>query len=275
MGRPHIATRYEEFRMVGATSLREAIRLGHYRGHTAGLADGKLQADVIILPNSLADDFLDYCMRNPKSLPLVGVNRAGDPSLPTLGEIDVRTDLPQYDVFHAGPQTWSRTDIISLWRDDLVAFALGGTFSFEHMLRQNRIEVRHVAMSQNVPLYRSSIRTQSVGVFGGYMVVSMRPIRKDLVDRARAMTARFPHAHGSPVHVGDPVEIGIDDLDSPDWGDAVDIHPDEIPVFWASGLTAQSVLKCSTPEMFITNTPGHMLITDLDADADVGQIRLF
>jgi uncharacterized protein YcsI (UPF0317 family) len=267
-------TTHEEFRALDAAELRQAIRLGHYRGHTAGLAQGRLQAGVVILPHRLTDAFLKYCARNPKALPLVGLNRTGDPSLPTLGDIDLRTDLPQYDVFRAGRPVLRRIDIADLWRDDFAAFALASTLSIAHALLEAGIPLRHLASGRNLPFYRSSIGTRGAGPLSGPTVVSMRPIGRELVDKVRALTARYPHAHGAPVHVGDPAAIGIADLDRPDWGDATALRPGEVPVFWASALTAQDALKGAGTEIFIMNPPGHMLVTDVDADADVGQFRL-
>jgi uncharacterized protein YcsI (UPF0317 family) len=99
------------------------------------------------------------------------------------------------------------------------------------------------------------------------MVVSMRPIRSGDVAKAVTVTARFPGAHGAPVHVGDPAALGIRDLGRPDWGDPQPVGPAEVPVFWACGVTPQAVALASKPPFMITHSPGHMFITDLPNSA--------
>ncbi len=245
-------------------SVRLLARSGRLQGPTAGLANGFVQANLAILPKALADDFLRFCQRNPKPCPLLSVSDPGDPRLPGLGDdLDIRTDVPRYRVWKHGELLDEPTDIRSHWRDDLVSFAIGCSFSFEEALMEEGIEVRHVAQGVNVPMYRTNVATQPAGRFSGPLVVSMRPFRAADAIRAIQITSRYPAVHGAPVHIGDPALIGITDLGRPDYGDAVRVASDEIPVFWACGVTPQSVVAASRPEFCITHAPGHMLVTDL------------
>ncbi len=252
-----------------ATEVRAAIRRGAYAGHTAGLAAGKLQCNLAILPERFALDFLRFCQRNPKPCPLVGVGDSGDPKLPTLGhDIDIRTDVSKYRVFRDGALRDEVTDISDIWADDLVTVALGCSFTFENALLRANIPVRHIETGRNVPMYRSAIDLVPAGPFGGQMVVTMRPIPAAQVAQARAISSRFPQAHGSPIAAGDPADIGIANLAQPDWGDAVEIHPGEVPVYWACGVTPQNVLLDARLPLCITHSPGHMLIADVAEDAE-------
>ena len=243
---------------------RAAIRAGVWTGHTSGLAEGHVQGNVVILPELLANDFLRYCQRNPKPCPLLAVSEPGDALLPSLGaDIDIRTDVPRYRVWRDGELAEQPTDIRALWRNDLVTFVIGCSFSFEEALLESGIPLRHIAQKRNVAMYRSNIATSPAGVFNGPMVVSMRPFKAADAIRAIQITSRFPNVHGAPVHMGDPALIGINDLATPDYGDAVDVLPDEIPVFWACGVTPQAAITQARPEFCITHAPGAMLITDL------------
>ncbi|WP_292585550.1 DUF1445 domain-containing protein [Mesorhizobium sp.] len=265
---------YDNLLVVDADKLRRLVRTGAYEGRTGGLAGGKLQANVVIVPRRSAGDFHQFCVRNPKACPLVGVGRAGSPLLPALGDIDIRTDAPQYNIYHFGEVIRQRADIIDLWRDDFAAFALGSALTVEAALVEKGVKLRSIGRGKALPKFRTKIMTRSAGPFGGEMVVSMRPIRWCDVDKVRALTARFPLAHGSPIHVGDPSIIGVRDLTTPDWGDTVEIMEGEVPVFWASSLTAQDALARAELAISITVSPGHMLITDVDAKADTGTFRV-
>jgi uncharacterized protein YcsI (UPF0317 family) len=245
-------------------ALRARIRSGDLAQHTSGLADDLVQGNLVVLPAAEAHDFLLYCQRNPRPCPVIAVGEAGSPALPTLGvDIDLRTDLPRYRVWRDGELAEECTDVRALWRDDLVAFAIGCSFSFEWAMRAEGIRVRHVEQDCNVSMYRTSIPTQSAGRFDGPLVVSMRPLAAADAIRAIQITARFPAVHGAPVHIGDPSLIGIDDLARPDYGDAVRVLPHELPVFWACGVTPQAALQRARPSLCITHAPGSMLITDL------------
>lgn len=252
-----------------ARDVRAAIRTGAYTGHTAGLAAGKLQCNLAILPERFALDFLRFCQRNPKPCPIVGVSDTGNPMLPTLGQnIDIRSDVPKYRVFRDGTLTEEITDIAAVWTDDMVTVALGCSFTFENALLRNDIPVRHIETGRNVPMYRTSIDLVQAGSFGGQMVVTMRPIPAHQVQQAREISRRYPQAHGAPIAIGDPAQIGISDLSAPDWGDAVEIHDGEIPVYWACGVTPQNVLLDAGLPICITHSPGHMLIADVAEDAE-------
>jgi uncharacterized protein YcsI (UPF0317 family) len=243
---------------------RMSIRRGDHTSHTSGLAEGYVQGNIAILPQALAGDFLLYCQRNPKPCPLLAVSEPGQALLPTLGfDIDIRTDLPKYRVWRDGVLTDEPTDIRGLWRNDLVTFVIGCSFSFEEALLEVGLPLRHIAQNRNVAMYRSNIATQSAGIFHGPMVVSMRPMKPADAIRAVQITSRFPNVHGAPVHLGDPAQIGISDLAKPDYGDAVDVMADEIPVFWACGVTPQAAISQARPPFCITHSPGKMLITDL------------
>jgi uncharacterized protein YcsI (UPF0317 family) len=242
---------------------RQLIRRGAHAGPTNGLAPGYVQGNLAILPHSLAEDFMRFCQLNPKPCPLIGVSAPGDWRLPALGEdLDIRTDLPRYRVWRDGAVVDEPTDLLRWWRDDLVVFAIGCSFSFEQALIEDGIELRHFTCNCTVPMYRTTIETVPAGPFHGPLVVSMRPMKAADAIRAVQITTRFPAVHGAPVHLAKPEAIGIADIAKPDWGDAVPINDDEIPVFWACGVTPQSVIMAVKPDFCITHYPGAMLVTD-------------
>ena len=243
---------------------RLRIRSGALTGPTAGLAPGNVQANLVVLPKALAHDFLRFAQANPKPCPVLAVSEAGDPRLPTLGtDLDIRTDLPRYRVWRDGELVSEPTDVRDVWRDDLVSFAIGCSFSFEEALVEAGLEIRHQTCNVNVPMYRTNVECKPSGPFHGPMVVSMRPFKPADAIRAVQVTTRFPSVHGAPVHLGKPELIGIKDIAKPDYGDAVPVKDDEFPVFWACGVTPQSVVATVKPEFCITHAPGYMLVTDL------------
>ena len=245
-------------------ALRQAIRCAEHSGNTSGLAPGFVQCNIVIMPADWANDFLRFCQLNPRPCPLIATaNRPGDYTLPSLGDIDIRTDVPSYRVFRDGEMIEETGDITALWQDDLVTFALGCSFSFEEALLADGLEVRNVSAGVNVPMYRTSIDCSSAGPFAGKMVVSMRPFKAADAIRAIQICTRFPAVHGAPVHLGDPARIGIADLARPDYGDAVSIADGELPLFWACGVTPQVALAAARPPLAITHSPGCMLVTDL------------
>ena len=243
---------------------RECFRRNAWVKPTAGLASGYTQANLAILPRALAFDFLLFCQRNPKPCPVLDVTEPGSP-IPrlTAPEADIRTDLPLYRIYRHGELTDEVTDIKKYWTEDMVAFLLGCSFTFEFPLLRNGISVRHIEENCNVPMFKTAIDCQPAGRFSGPLVVSMRPIPEKDVIRAVQVTSRFPAVHGAPVHIGNPAALGILDLTKPDFGDAVTIHPGEVPVFWACGVTPQAVAMQSKPPLMITHAPGHMFITDI------------
>lgn len=243
---------------------RLRARRGEIRGQTAGMAPGYVQGNLAILPADLAADFLRFCQLNPKPCPLIGVSAPGDPRLPELGaDLDIRTDLPRYRVWRDGELVDEPYEITRYWRDDLVAFVIGCSFSFEEALIEDGIPLRHIACGTNVPMYRTSIACRPAGRFAGPLVVSMRPLKPADAIRAIQITSRFPTVHGAPVHIGKPELIGIRDLSRPDYGDPVEVRDDELPVFWACGVTPQAVIAAMRPAFAITHWPGAMLVTDL------------
>jgi uncharacterized protein YcsI (UPF0317 family) len=244
-------------------AIRQRIRTGVFSGHTSGLAPRYVQGNVVILPSAAANDFLLFCQRNPRPCPLLAVSEPGEPALPTLGAaIDIRTDVPRYRVWREGALVDEPSHIGGYWRDDLVTFVIGCSFSFEQALLDAGLPLRHVALGLNVAMYRTSVATQPAGRFHGPLVVSMRPFTPANAIRAVQITSRFPAVHGAPVHLGKPELLGIKDLARPDYGDAVMLAGDELPVFWACGVTPQAVVAAARPAFCITHAPGCMLLTD-------------
>ena len=247
-----------------ALEVRLAARSGRLRSHTSGLAREHVQGNVVILPAAQAGDFLRFCQRNPKPCPLLAVTEPGQFLIDALGDdLDIRTDVPLYRLWRDGVLVDEPRDLRPLWRDDYVSFVLGCSFSFEHALLAAGIPLRHVEKGHNVAMYRTNIATEPVGLYRGPVVVSMRPMKAADAIKAVQITSRTPQVHGAPIHIGDPALIGIEDLQRPDFGDAVEVLPDEIPVFWACGVTPQAAVQTSRPPVCITHAPGYMLVTDL------------
>jgi uncharacterized protein YcsI (UPF0317 family) len=249
--------------MNASKALRDRIRAGEHTTVTTGLAPGHLQANLVILPADWADEFAAFCAANPKPCPLIAQSAPGDPTLPDLGaDIDVRSDLPRYRVFRDGEAVSEETDIGPLWRDDLVAFALGCSYSFEAALLEAGVPIRHIEQGKKVCTYRTSLDTVPAGRLHGRMVVSMRNFTPANAIRAIEITSRFPRVHGAPIHFGDPAAIGIADIGKPEYGGEPDIRPGEVPLFWACGVTPQAVIEAARPPFCITHKAGHMLVTD-------------
>jgi uncharacterized protein YcsI (UPF0317 family) len=246
-----------------AKLLRAEIRAGRHATVTTGLAPGHVQANLAILPADWADEFAAFCAANPKPCPLIACSEPGDPALPGLGTgIDVRRDLPRYRVFRDGVLASEETDISHLWRDDLVAFALGCSYSFEAALLEAGVPIRHIEQGKKVCTYRTDLDTVPAGRLHGKMVVSMRNFTVPNAIRAIEITSRFPRVHGAPIHFGDPAAIGIADIDRPEFGGEPDVRAGEVPLFWACGVTPQTVIEAARPPFCITHKAGHMLITD-------------
>ncbi|KNG92834.1 putative hydro-lyase [Pseudaestuariivita atlantica] len=261
---------YQQLKSRTLPEQRAAIRAGEYCSHTAGLGQGYLQANLAIMPEAYALDFMRFCQRNPKPCPLTGVSDTGNPMMATMGrDIDIRTDVPAYNIYRDGKLAGSAHDIRDIWQDDLVAFALGCSFTFEHAILRAGIPVWHIENDTTVPMFRSNIDTVPAGPFRGKMVVSMRAVPEDRVDAVVEISRRFPLAHGAPVYWGDPAKIGIADVANPEWGDPAPVHPGEVPVFWACGVTPQVALEAARLPLCITHKPGHMLITDVAEDAEI------
>ncbi|MBW4644075.1 MAG: putative hydro-lyase [Goleter apudmare HA4340-LM2] len=254
--------------MLNITSLpseiRQLCRDAKLDTSTPGLALGYVQANLVVLPYSLAFEFLLFCQRNPKPCPVLDVTEVGDFEPKIIAPAaDIRTDLPRYRIFRYGELIEETTDIKAFWRNDLVAFLIGCSFSFENAMLNAEIPVRHVEEAKNVPMYKTNIQCHPTSVFSSPLVVSMRPLPANNIVRAVEVTSRYYKAHGSPVHIGNPEAIGIRDLNKPDYGDAVTINDGEVPVFWACGVTTQTAILQAKPELAITHSPGHMFISDL------------
>jgi uncharacterized protein YcsI (UPF0317 family) len=243
---------------------RQPIRSGGYTGYTAGIAPGFVQANICILPTKWAEDFLLYCQRNPRPCPLLARSDLGDPRLPTLSDdLDIRTDVPRYHIFRDGAFVEEVTDIRSYWRDDLVTFALGCSFSFEEALQEAGVRLKFLERNNVAAVYVTNIDTVPAEPFKGPLVVTMRAFKPADAIRAVQITSRFPNVHGAPIHLGNPKSIGVDltrrylDVGDPEVAD------DELPVFWACGLTPQLAVKNAKPPLCITHAPSSMLITDV------------
>ncbi len=247
------------------SELRRAARSGTFNAPTAGHCLGYVHTNLVIVPADAADEFVEFCRLNAQPCPLVARTEPGNPEPRDVAPgADLRTDVPRYRVFrHGVPQSEEPTDIRELWQDDFVGCLLGCSFTFENALEAAGLRVRHIVEGRNVPMYRTSVPCQSAGRFRGNLVVSMRPYRPEQVDAVRRITSQYPRMHGAPVHVGDPAAIGIANLAQPEFGEAVTIEPDEVPVFWACGVTPQLALLNARLPLAITHSPGYMFVTDL------------
>ena len=253
------------------SEVRQLIREGKIDFQTSGMCNGFAQANMAVLPKDLAFDFLLFTQRNQKPCPVLDVTEPGSP-VPRLiaPNADLRYDIPRYRIYKKGELTDEVTNLDNYWRDDLVAFLLGCSFSFEGPMLDAGLDVRHITDNHNVPMYITNIECVPAGVFHGPMVVSMRPMKPKDAVRAVQVTSRMPFVHGAPIHFGDPEAIGIKDITKPDFGDASLIKPGEVPVFWACGVTPQAVAMAVKPEFMITHAPGHMFISDVpNADLSV------
>lgn len=250
---------------ISPLELRKRIRSGAFTDNTSGYSQGFVQGNLCILPADWANDFLQFCQLNPKPCPVIGMaSTPGDYRIPKLGaDLDIRSDIPGYRIFENGALKAEVNDISDYWREDFVTFVLGCSFSFEEALIADGLEIRNVSEGVNVPMYRTSIDCASAGRFSGKMVVSMRPMLAADAIRAIQICTRFPSVHGAPIHFGDPALIGIRDINAPEFGDAVSIRDNEVPVFWACGVTPQVALEQAKPPICITHSPGCMLVTDL------------
>jgi uncharacterized protein YcsI (UPF0317 family) len=245
---------------------RERFRAG-LRTPTAAWAPGFVQANLVVLPRDFALDFMLFAQRNPKPCPLLDVTDPGSPVTGLAPGADLRIDLPAYRVWEHGQCVAEPADVSGYWREDLMSFLIGCSFTFERALAAAGVPVRHIEQGRNVPMFITSERCRPAGIFGGPLVVSMRPIPVERVPVAASVTARYPAVHGAPVHVGSPAALGIADVSKPDFGDPVDFQDGDVPVFWACGVTPQVALASARPPFAITHAPGHMFITDARDDA--------
>ena len=252
-----------DYSKMKPAEVRELIRKGEITIPTAGMCGGYAQANLVILPKKYADDFKEFARKNPKPCPILEIME-GSPEVHDMGEgANLVTDIPKYFIYKNGVKMDEVTDASAYWEEDFVGFLIGCSFSFEEALLKEGIDVRHISMGCNVPMYKSNIQCQPAGVFEGPTVVSMRPMTPENAKKAYEITERYPNVHGCPVHMGDPAEIGIKDITKPDYGDPVEIREGEIPVFWACGVTPQAAVENAKPPIVITHAPGHMFITDI------------
>ena len=230
---------------------------------TANCAPGFAQANLVVLPRDAAGEFERFASRNPGPCPLLDVTAPGSAQTRLAPGADLRTDLPAYRIWEHGHCVAGPADISGYWRDDLVAFLTGCSFTFERALISAGIPVRHLEQGTNVAMFITNRQCAPAGRLAGPLVVSMRPVPASLVATAAAVTARYPAAHGAPVHAGDPAVLGINDLSQPDFGDPVRAQAGDVPVFWACGVTSQVALAAAQLPLAVTHSPGHMLITDV------------
>ena len=252
---------------VDAGDARRLIRSGGWRRPTAGLADGFVQANLVVLPAAYAEAFREFCALNPAPCPLLDVTAPGsaEPEHAAPGA-DLRLDLPRYRVYEHGVVSAELDDICTAWRDDFVGFLLGCSYTFEPALSRAGVPLRHIELGRNITMFRTNRQCSPSGPFHGPLVVSMRPVPRELTAVAAAVTKPFVKAHGAPVHIGDPAELGIASLDSPDYGDPVPVADGEVPVFWACGVTPQAAAEAARLPLMITHAPGYMFITDLQEE---------
>ena len=256
-------------RKLSSKEIRQKIRLELYNNHTSGLAADKLQANIVILPSEYENDFYKFCKSNPKACPLVGQTKLNYPYFDTLGDdIDIRSDVPLYNVYKNGDLFTSVRNINKYWNDSFIAFAIGCSFSFEDALLNAGLEIDHITNNKVVPMYRTNIKNKKSGPFNSKMVVSMRIFNQKDIDKIKQISGNFSFAHGEPVHIGNPNKIGIDNILNPDWGDTPRKKNDEEEyIFWACGVTPQNAIIEAKIPFCITHTPGHMLITDISENS--------
>ena len=243
--------------------LRNLIRNRQWTTPTSGAASGYLQANLVMLPADEAFNFLLFCVRNPKPCPILDVLEPGQVEPLIAPGADLRTDLPRYKVFENGEYRTDVEDVTDYFSEDMVSFLLGCSFSFENAMRAAGLPIRNMEENKNVSMYTTNVKCIPAGPFAAPLVVTMRPMTPRQAIRAVQVTTRFHLTHGAPIHLGDPAKIGIADLGRPDFGDAVTIHPEEIPVFWACGVTSQLAATSVRLPRVITHAPGHMFVSDL------------
>lgn len=244
--------------------VRKLIREEKIMSPTSGMCGGYAQANLVILPQKYAEDFKLFAEYNPKPCPILEITEPGSCiAKRTADSANIATDIPKYFIYKNGVKVDEVTNAEKYFGDDFVCFLIGCSFSFEEALIREGIDVRHITMGLNVPMYKTNIPCKPAGIFNGPYVVSMRPIKKEDVQKVYDITGKFPHVHGAPIHFGNPEEIGIKDINKTDYGDAVEIKEGEVPVFWACGVTPQAAIENAKPEIVITHAPGHMFITDI------------
>ena len=256
--------RAQQLAQLSGIEARVLIRSGEWTKPTAALAFGYVQANLVVLPLEWADEFGTFCHLNPRPLPLLERMESGSPvpakSAPTA---DLRSDLPKYRIYENGRLVDEIGNLLPRWQDDWVSFLLGCSFTFDSVLQAAGIPVRHLEQGCNVPMYKTNRSLEPCGPFWGDLVVSMRPIPSTCIDQVVELTRPLDLAHGGPIHIGSPAQLGISNLGFPEYGEVVQVRDDEIPVFWACGVTAQQVASAGRIPLMVTHAPGHMFITDM------------
>src|SRR5690625_4459101 len=262
-------TYLESSEFITLSDYRTQVRTGLWTGPSRGVDPSFVQCNVVILPEDWAESFQAWCKENVDVAPIIASSAPGDPSLPALGEIDIRSDLPQYRIYHHGAFSHETTSLTQVWRDDLVSFTFGCSFSLEEALRRHNIPLRYEERGVGGAIYNTTIDTTPVGPMQGPLVVSMRPIHRDYIEQTIETCRRYPRLHGAPVHVGDPSAIGIDINQPREQFGPITVEDDELPVFWACGVTTQGIIESVDPDLAITHKSGHMLVSDLPLDSDL------
>ena len=248
---------------ISPQELRQLIRSRTWTTPTSGSASGYLQANLVMLPADEAFNFLLFCVRNPKPCPILDVPEPGQTEPIIAAGADLRTDLPRYKIFENGEFKTDVDDVSEVFDANMVSFLLGCSFSFENAMIAAGLPIRNMEEDKNVSMYITNKPCIPAGPFSAQLVVTMRPMTPGQAVRAVQVTTRFHLTHGAPIHLGDPREIGINNLDQPEFGDPVTIKTGEIPVFWACGVTSQLAATSVPLPRVITHAPGHMFVSDL------------
>jgi uncharacterized protein YcsI (UPF0317 family) len=253
--------RFDQNESLHPSDARKLFRQGAI-APTSGWSAGFTQTNLISLPREWAYDFLLFAQRNPKPCPVLDISDEGSYTTTLAPDADLRTDYPAYRIWRNGQLAEEVGDATEFWRDDLVSFHIGCSFTFETVLVEAGIPLRHREQGVNVPMYTTQRQCRPGGRISSPLVVSMRPVPASMVAEAVTASHSMTGAHGAPVHVGDPDSLLIDDIDRPQFGDRVTFHKGDVPVFWACGVTPQAAILASGVPFAITHAPGHMLITD-------------
>ena len=252
----------KDYSKMSPKLLRELIRKQEIKEQTSGMALGFAQANLLILPRLYASDFEKFCKLNSKACPLLEIIE-GKMSQKLAKDANIYSDLPKYFIYENGIKVAEEFDVNKYYKDDFIGFLLGCSFSFEEALMKAGLEIRHISLKRNVPMYKSNIKLNKVGVFEGEMVLSMRPFSPEDAKKAYEISKNFPLVHGEPVHIGDEKELGIYDINEPDFGDKPLIKEGEVPVFWACGVSPQNVIMKAKLPFVISHAPGFMFISDV------------
>jgi uncharacterized protein YcsI (UPF0317 family) len=248
---------------TSAKELRRMIRARKWTQTTTGLVPGFVQANLVMLPREVAFHFLLFCVRNPKPCPILDVLEPGQVEPSIARGADLRTDLPRYRIYEKGELQKEVEEVKEFFHEGMVSFLLGCSFSFESAMLASGLPIRNIEEGKNVSMYITNRACVPAGPFSSPLVVSMRPLTPQQAVRATQVTTRFHLTHGAPVHFGAPEEIGIKNLSRPDFGDPVTIRQDEIPIFWACGVTSALAANSARLPLVITHAPGHMFVSDL------------